>query len=55
MGVKIFSAVTGIDMTHDEMMAAMNPVVNIERCIHVREGRRREHDTFNDSIFQQES
>jgi aldehyde:ferredoxin oxidoreductase len=50
-GAKVFSAVTGIDMTHEEMIAAMDPIYNIERCIHVREGRRREHDTYNDTVF----
>jgi aldehyde:ferredoxin oxidoreductase len=34
------------------MMEAMNPIFNIERCIHVREGRRREHDWFNDATFE---
>jgi aldehyde:ferredoxin oxidoreductase len=50
-GAKVFSAVTGINMTHKEMIAAMDPIYNIERCIHVREGRRREHDTYNDANF----
>ena len=36
-GAKIFSAITGVDMTHDEMMKAMDPVYfNIERCIHIK-------------------
>jgi aldehyde:ferredoxin oxidoreductase len=51
VGAKVYSAVTGIDMTHEEMLTAMEPIINLERCIHVREGRRREHDTFNDVIF----
>jgi len=55
LGAKVYSAVTGIEMTHEEMMEAMNPIFNIERCIHVREGRRREHDTFNDTIFKQQA
>ncbi|MBI2830223.1 MAG: hypothetical protein HYX81_03595, partial [Chloroflexi bacterium] len=54
-GEKVYSAVTGIEMTHDEMIAAMDPIINIERCIHVREGRRREHDTFNDTFFKSKS
>lgn len=52
LGAKVYSAVTGIEMTHEEMMEAMNPLFNIQRCIHVREGRRREHDTFNDAAFE---
>jgi aldehyde:ferredoxin oxidoreductase len=55
IGAKIYSAVTGIEKTHEEMIEAMDPVINIERCIHVREGRRREHDTFNDAVFRQKS
>jgi len=51
IGAKVYSAVSGIETSHAEMIAAMNPIINIERCIHVREGRRREHDTFNDTIF----
>jgi aldehyde:ferredoxin oxidoreductase len=51
VGAKVYSAVTGISMSHDEMMAAMNPIYNIERCIHVREGRRRQDDTYNEATF----
>ena len=50
-GAKVYSAVTGIETTHEQMLDAMNPIFNIERCIQVREGRRREHDTFNDATF----
>jgi len=55
IGSKLYSAITGINRTHDEMIDAMNPVVNLERCIHVREGRRRKHDTYNDTIFKLKS
>ncbi|HEY95782.1 MAG TPA: hypothetical protein G4O15_12690 [Dehalococcoidia bacterium] len=51
VGAKVFSAVTGINMSHDEMMEAMNPVANIERCIHMREGRRKEDDLYNDATY----
>jgi aldehyde:ferredoxin oxidoreductase len=51
IGAKVYSAVTGIEKTHEEMIEAMDAIVNIERCIHVREGRRRVHDSFNDTIF----
>ncbi len=55
IGAKVFSAVTGIETSHEGMIEAMNPIINIERCIHVREGRRRAHDTFNDTIFKLKS
>lgn len=51
IGSKVYSAVTGIDTTNEEMIAAMEPIFNIERCIHVREGRRRIHDTPNNYTF----
>jgi aldehyde:ferredoxin oxidoreductase len=51
IGAKVYSAVTGIQTTHEQMVEAMNPILNLERCIQVREGRRREHDTFNDATF----
>lgn len=54
-GAKVYSAVSGIDMTHDEMTEAMDPIFNIERCIHVREGRRREHDMYPDWIYKLDS
>ena len=52
VGAKVYSAVTGIDMSHDEMMAAMNPIYDIERCIHMREGRRKKDDLYNDATFE---
>jgi aldehyde:ferredoxin oxidoreductase len=52
LGAKVYSAVTGEEMTHEEMLDAMNPIFNIERAIHVREGRRREHDWFSDVTFE---
>lgn len=55
IGAKLYSAVTGLKKTHAEMIEAMNPIVSLERCIHVREGRRREHDTYNDTIFKLKS
>lgn len=51
-GAKLYSAVTGIDMTHEEMIESMDIAVNIERCIHVKEGRRREHDMYPDSVYE---
>ncbi|MFC2041305.1 aldehyde ferredoxin oxidoreductase N-terminal domain-containing protein [Chloroflexota bacterium] len=54
-GAQEYSAVTGIEMTHDEMMEAMEPIFTIERCIHVREGRRRENDIYPDAMYAQDS
>ena len=54
-GAQMFSAVTGIDMTHKEMLAAMAVIFNIERCIHVREGRRRQHDIYPDDLYKRDS
>ncbi len=54
-GARVYSAVTGIEMSHDEMIESMDAVFNIERCIHVREGRRREHDIFPDWLYKQDS
>ncbi|MFC2001007.1 aldehyde ferredoxin oxidoreductase N-terminal domain-containing protein [Chloroflexota bacterium] len=54
-GAKIYSAVTGIPMTHEEMIEAMTPIFNIERCIQVREGRRREHDMYPNWIYELDS
>jgi len=33
------------------MLEAMDANFNVERCVHVREGRRRQHDTYNDVIY----
>jgi aldehyde:ferredoxin oxidoreductase len=54
-GAKVFSAITGVDMTHDEMMKAMDPIFNIERCIHLREGRRKEHDIYPEFVYNLDS
>ena len=50
-GVKILAAVTGIDRTMQENVAAMEAPWTLERAIHVREGRRREHDYYTDACF----
>ncbi|MBI4331667.1 MAG: hypothetical protein HY673_10345 [Chloroflexi bacterium] len=54
-GAEVYSAVTGIETSHDQMIEAMDAILDIERCILVREGRRREHDTYPDSLYEQES
>lgn len=50
---KVYSATTGDIKTTEELI---NPVgemlVNLERCIWVREGRRREDDWFGDYVFE---
>jgi aldehyde:ferredoxin oxidoreductase len=55
IGAKYYSAVTGIDTTLEQLLEAFGAVWNIERAIHVREGRRREHDYWNDAIYKGES
>jgi aldehyde:ferredoxin oxidoreductase len=52
LGAKLFSAVTGIDMTFDEMLQVGERTFNLERAIAVREGRRKEHDVYNDYQFE---
>jgi aldehyde:ferredoxin oxidoreductase len=48
---KVFSAVTGIDCTFGEYLNMMEPAWTLERAIHVREGRRREHDWYSEATF----
>lgn len=48
---QMFSAATGIEKTIDELMEDAARVVNLERAIMVRMGRRRENDTFNEFRF----
>ncbi len=48
---QMFSAATGIEKTIDELMEDTFRIVNIERAIMVRRGRRREDDTFNEYYF----
>lgn len=44
-GAQVFSAITGMDRTEDEMLVLVGERgVNLERAILVREGRRRKHD-----------
>lgn len=53
IGSKIFTAVTGIEMTEDQMLKAVGERGwNLERMIMVREGRRRQHDDYNDTVFE---
>ena len=54
-GAKMYSAVTGISMTHEQMIKAMNPIITLERCIHVREGRRRKHDMYSELVYSADS
>ena len=48
---QIFSAATGIEKTINELMEDAYRVVNLERAIMVRMGRRRENDTFSEHFF----
>ncbi|MFC1815725.1 aldehyde ferredoxin oxidoreductase C-terminal domain-containing protein [Thermodesulfobacteriota bacterium] len=53
IGSKIFSAVTGIATTEDEMVTSVGEKGwNLERMILVREGRRRKNDGYNDTVFE---
>jgi aldehyde:ferredoxin oxidoreductase len=51
VGAQAFSAVTGVNRTMDENLAAMEAPWTMERAIHAREGRRKEHDYYNDLTF----
>ena len=48
---QVFSAATGIEKTIDDLMKDASRIVNLERAIMVRMGRRRENDTFNEYYF----
>jgi aldehyde:ferredoxin oxidoreductase len=54
-GAQMFSAVTGIETTPEEMLRAMDVIFNIERCILVREGRRRKDDIYPDEMYKSDS
>ncbi len=51
MASKLFTAVTGIKMTEQELLKIGERIFNLERAILVREGRRREGDTLPDYVF----
>jgi aldehyde:ferredoxin oxidoreductase len=51
IGVKLLAAITGIERTMEENWSAMEVAFTLERAIHVREGRRREHDYYTDAKF----
>ncbi len=48
---QMFSAATGIEKTIDELMEDTSRIMNMERAVQVRMGRRREDDTFNEYYF----
>ncbi|MFC1755259.1 aldehyde ferredoxin oxidoreductase N-terminal domain-containing protein [Thermoproteota archaeon] len=48
---QMFSAATGIEKTIEELCEDSARIVNLERAIMVRMGRRRENDTFNEFRF----
>ena len=53
IGSKIFAAVTGIEMSEAEIVKNVGERgTNIERMIMIREGRRRKHDTYNETVFE---
>ena len=49
---KLFSAVTGIDVTEADMLKVGERIWNLQRAIMIREGRRREDDTFPEYLFE---
>ena len=49
---KLFSAVTGIDVTEADMLKAGERIWNLQRAIMVRDGRRREDDTIPEYLFE---
>jgi len=52
IGSKILAAVTGIDRTMEDNVAAMEAAFTLERAIRAREGQRREHDCFSAPCLQ---
>jgi aldehyde:ferredoxin oxidoreductase len=53
IGSKIFSTVTGIKMSEEEIMKVVGERgTNLERMIMIREGRRRNHDRYNETVFE---
>lgn len=50
-GAKLWSAVTGIDKTQEELMVAYERIWNLERAMACRDGRRREDDWVNNWYF----
>ncbi len=50
-GVKMLAAITGIDRTFAESLAAMEAAVTLERAIRVREGQKREDSYYTDACF----
>ena len=53
IGAKVYSAVTGIQTTHEQMLEAMNTVFALEHSIQIREGRTREEDKCTDWEYKQ--
>ncbi|MDD2777503.1 MAG: aldehyde ferredoxin oxidoreductase N-terminal domain-containing protein [Methanocellales archaeon] len=50
---KLFSAVTGIDVTEADMLKAGERISNLQRAVMIRDGRRRKDDTIPDYFFEQ--
>jgi aldehyde:ferredoxin oxidoreductase len=53
MDVRLFSSVTGVDVTKEYLMEVGNRILTLERAIDVRRGRRREHDTLPRRWFEE--
>lgn len=53
LGSQLYSSITGIDITYENLYGPVaDRLRNLERCIQVREGRRREDDWYFDVIFE---
>jgi aldehyde:ferredoxin oxidoreductase len=48
---KLLSAVTGIEISEEELNRIGERIYNLERAIMVREGRTRKEDTLHESYF----
>ena len=48
---KLYCSATGQDQDVNEWLRIGERIVNLERCVMVREGRRKEHDTVGDFHF----
>jgi aldehyde:ferredoxin oxidoreductase len=48
---RLFSAVTGVELTEGELDRIGTRVWNLQRCIMIREGRSRDQDTLHETYF----
>jgi aldehyde:ferredoxin oxidoreductase len=48
---KLYCSATGQDLEKEEWLRIGERIVNLERCLMVREGRRKQHDTVGEFHF----